>query len=206
MQNDFRDTPEPMIYFPLVGHDRNLYGLLSSPAYVVKTARAEEIAPEIRALVREVAPEGPMYRAYTMASLAARSMVQLSFTMVTLGVVAGLALLLGAIGLYGVLSYAVAERTQEIGVRMALGAEASRVRRMVVGQGTRVLALGIAAGLGVALLTTRALSSLLFGVTPADPWTFAGISLALAAVGMLAIYLPARRASKVDPIQAMRGG
>jgi ABC-type antimicrobial peptide transport system permease subunit len=173
---------------------------------VVRTSRADAIAPEIRELVREVAPSAPMYRVYTMESLVDRSMVQLSFTMLTLAVAAGLALLLGAIGLYGVLSYLVAERTQEIGVRMALGAEAARVRRMVVGQGARVVGLGIALGLVMSLLATRALSSLLFGVAALDPWTFGGTALAMALVGLLASYVPARRASLVDPARSMRGG
>ena len=91
-------------------------------------------------------------------------MVQLSFTMLTLGIVSTLALILGAVGLYGVLSYVVAERTREIGVRMALGAEAGQVRRMVVAQGVRVVIVGVAIGIGVALASTRALGSLLFGV------------------------------------------
>ncbi len=104
------------------------------------------------------------------------------------------------------LSYVVNERRQEIGVRMALGAEAARVRRMVVGQGARVLAVGMALGLGAALLATRALSSMLYGISRFDAWTFVGMSLMLTVVGLLASYLPARRASKVDPVQSMRGG
>src|SRR5690606_10132805 len=108
---------------------------LTSPAYVVRTARADVIAPDIRAVVRDVAPEAPMYRAYTMKELAARSMAALTFTMFTLGIAAALALILGAVGLYGVLSYIVANRTREIGVRVALGAAPSSVQRMVIGQG-----------------------------------------------------------------------
>jgi putative ABC transport system permease protein len=105
-----------------------------------------------------------------------------------------------------VLSYVVNERRQEIGVRMALGAEAARVRRMVVGQGVRVLAVGMALGLGAALLATRALSGMLYGISRFDAWTFVGMSLALTVVGLLASYVPARRASQVDPVQSMRGG
>jgi ABC-type antimicrobial peptide transport system permease subunit len=177
---------------------------LSSPAYVVKTPRAEAIAPEIRALVREVAPEAPMYRIYTMAGLARDSMVQLSFTMLTLGVTSLLALILGTVGLYGVLSYIVAERTREIGVRMALGAEASSVRRMVVVQGARVVLIGVVLGVLAARASTRVLGSLLYGVESADLATFVGMSGAMILVGLLASYVPARRASAVSPIESLR--
>jgi predicted permease len=205
MQNSFRDTPQPLVYFPLVGQSPNSW-LISSPAYVVKTRRAETIASEIRALVREVAPTAPMYRMFTMEGLASDSIVQLSFTMLTLGIMSALALLLGTIGLYGVLSNVVAERTREIGVRMALGAEAKDVRRMVVAQGARVIILGISIGLLVAFATTRALRSLLFGVGAVDVVTFVATSGAMIVVGLLASYLPARRASNVDPILSLRTG
>jgi predicted permease len=204
MQNSFREKPDPLVYLPLVGPTPRSW-FVSSPAFVVKTRRAETIAPEIRALAREMAPMAPMYRVYTMAGLAKDSMVQLSFTMLTLGVASALALVLGAVGLYGVLSYVVAQRTREIGVRMALGAEASRVRRMVVWQGARVVALGVAIGVGVALATTKALGSLLFDVEAVDVPTFIGMSMSMVAVGLLSSYLPALRASKVDPIESLRG-
>jgi ABC-type antimicrobial peptide transport system permease subunit len=140
-----------------------------------------------------------------MAGLARDSMIQLSFTMLTLVIVSSLALILGAVGLYGVLSYIVAQRTREIGVRMALGAEASEVRRMVVLEGARVVAVGIVIGVGAALASTRALASLLYDVKAADASTFAGMSMSMIAIGLLASYLPARRASRVDPVESLRG-
>jgi predicted permease len=204
MQYGFRDTPQALVYHPLVGSTPTEYRI-SSPAYVIKTARAETIQAEVLALIREVAPEAPMYRVYTMATLAANSMVQLTFTMLTLGVVSVLALILGAGGLYGVLSYVVAERTREIGVRMALGARAEQVRGMVVAQGFRVVGAGVVVGIIAALLTTRALSSLLYGVGAIDIGTFLAMSATMVGVGLLASYLPARRASNVDPIESLRG-
>ena len=139
-----------------------------------------------------------------MEFLAQRSMVLLSFTMLTLGVVSALALILGAVGLYGVLSYVVAERTREIGVRMALGATAGAVRRLVMSQGARVVLVGLVLGVGAALASTRLLGTLLYGVKAVDPVVFATMSLAMSAIGLLASYMPARRASKVDPIESLR--
>ena len=204
MQNNFRETPRPLLYYPLVGPTPRSWAL-SSPAYVIKTARAEVIAPEVRAIVREIAPNAPMYRVYTMAGLARDSMVDLSFTMLLLGIVSTLALILGAVGLYGVMSYVVAERTREIGVRMALGAESGQVRKMVVMQAARVLALGVLIGMTVALASTRALGSLLFGVPSLDPLTFVAMSGWMIAIGLLASYLPARRTSNVNPMESLRG-
>jgi len=208
MQYDFRTAPEPMVYLPLVGQDPENSRPISSPAYVVKTARADEIGSEILALVREVAPTAPMYRIFTMAGLAADSMVQLSFMTLTLGIASLLALLLGLVGLYGVLSYAVAERTREIGLRMALGAAARRVRRMVVGQGARVLAIGIVLGAAFAFVATRVLGSLLdtllFGIAAFDAGTYLAVSALMVLVGLAATYVPARRASNVDPMVALR--
>ncbi len=204
MQYGFRDTPQPLVYLPLVGPTPTSW-FISSPAYVVKTPRAEHIAPDVLALVRQVAPEAPMYRIFTMAGLAADSMVQLSFTMLTLGILSTLALILGAVGLYGVLSYIVTERTREIGLRMALGARGEQVRRMVVVQGARLVAVGVVLGIVVAVASTRILGSLLFGVAALDTVTFMAMSASMVAVGLLASYLPARRASNVDPIESLRG-
>ena len=203
MQYDFRNPAQALVYLPMRGQLPDQWAL-DSPAYVVRTARAETIAPDIRALVRDVAPEAPMYRAYTMSFLAARTMRDLSFTTLTLSMVSLLALILGVVGLYGALSYVVAERTREIGVRMALGAQPERVRRMIVVQGGQVVAAGVAVGLIAALFSTRALGKLLFGVESLDVTTFAGMSAAMLLTGLLASYVPARRASSVDPIVSLR--
>ncbi|MEQ8330861.1 MAG: ABC transporter permease [Longimicrobiales bacterium] len=203
LQYGFRDTPQPLVYLPMVGPTPEAWAL-SSPAYVVRTERTGEIGAEIRAIVNEIAPGAPMYRMYTMEGLAADSMRQLSFTMLTLGVASALALILGAVGLFAVLSYTVAQRTREIGVRMALGAQATQVRRMVVRQGTRVVAAGVIVGLAVALVASRALARLLYGVGALDVGTFVGMSAMMMAVGLFASWLPARKASGVDPIESLR--
>ncbi len=202
-QNDWRDEGEAIVYFPLTGPTATAWGM-GSPAYVVRSVRAADLTREVRELVRQVAPEAPVYREFTMEFLAQRSMVQLSFTMLTLGVVATLALILGAVGLYGVLSYIVAERTREIGVRMALGATAAGVQRMIVRQGAKVVLIGVVIGIVAATLSTRALATLLYGVGAVDPLIFAAMSVLLVAIGMIASWLPARQASRVDPIESLR--
>jgi ABC-type antimicrobial peptide transport system permease subunit len=146
-----------------------------------------------------------MYRLFTMETLADRALAQLSFTTLMLAIAAGLALVLGTVGLYGVLSYVVSQRTREIAVRMALGAERAAVRRMVVLQGGRVALVGVALGVVVALAVTGVLQSLLFGVQAFDAVTFIGMSAVMLVVALLASYLPAYRASSVDPMQALRG-
>jgi ABC-type antimicrobial peptide transport system permease subunit len=139
-----------------------------------------------------------------MERLAANAMSGLSFTMLMVSLAATLALVLGSVGLYGVLSYQATRRTQEIGVRMALGAEAKTVRRMFVRQGTQVALIGVIAGALAATLLTRYIQTLLFGVGRLDVTAFAGMSVVMLAVAMLASYVPARRASRVDPVIALR--
>ncbi|HET7584582.1 MAG TPA: ABC transporter permease [Gemmatimonadaceae bacterium] len=202
-QNDWREAGQAVMYLPLTGPGPRMWAM-GSPAYVVKAPRAGSLRNQVRALVHELAPEAPVYREYTMQFLARRSMLQLSFTMLILGVVSTLALILGAVGLYGVLSYVVAQRTREIGVRMALGATASTVRRQVVSQGTKVVLIGVVIGVGAAFLSTKLLATLLFNVKPVDPIAFAAMSGMMIVMGMLASYVPARRASSVAPLEALR--
>ena len=190
-----RESPEPMVYLPAVS---------GSPAYVMRSARAERLEPEVRAIVREMIPASPMYRIFTMRRLADRAMADLSFTMLMVSIAAGLALLLGAVGLYGVLSYRVTKRAQEIGVRMALGAEAGTVRRMFLWQGGRVALVGIAAGALAASALTRYIQTLLFDVPRLDVLAFVGTSAVMLLVALLASYVPALRASRVDPVVALR--
>jgi ABC-type antimicrobial peptide transport system permease subunit len=190
-----RKSPEPTVYLP---------GVSPSPAYVVRSARAEQLEPEVRAIIREFIPESPMYRIFTMKRLAANAMASLSFTMLMVSIAAALALVLGAVGLYGVLSYRATRRAQEIGVRMALGAEAKSVRRMFVWQGARVALLGVCIGVLAALGLTSYIQTLLFDVHRLDLTAFAGMSAVMLAVAVLASYIPARRASRVDPVIALR--
>ncbi|MBA2303881.1 MAG: ABC transporter permease [Acidobacteria bacterium] len=204
LRNFRQEAADPMIYLPMVGPTARTW-VVGSPAYVVKSTRAASLAPEIRALLREYAPEAPMYRIFTMEGLADRALAQLTFTTLILAIASGLALVLGAVGLYGVLSYVVSQRTREIAVRMALGAERSAVRRMVVLQGGRVALLGVGVGILVALGVTSVLKSLLFGVNAFDAVTFIAMSVVMLLVAMLASYIPAYRASSVDPMQALRG-
>ncbi len=202
-QNDWRDTGQAVAYFPLTGPTPQSWAM-GSPAYVVKSRRASGLGRDVRALVRQIAPEAPVFREYTMDFLAERSMVQLSFTMLTLGVVSALAIVLGALGLYGVLAYVVAERTREIGVRMALGATPQNVRRMVVWQGLKVVLVGAVLGVGVALASTQLLDALLYEISAVDPAVFVVMTALMLGVGLLASYVPARRASAVNPIESLR--
>jgi ABC-type antimicrobial peptide transport system permease subunit len=138
-----------------------------------------------------------------MEDIARTSMARASFAMVMLALAAGVALFLGAVGLYGVISYVVAERTREIGVRMAFGAESGTISRMVLRQGFVLAATGIGVGAVAAFGLTRLLRSLLHGVSPLDPLTFGAVALVLLGVALFASWLPARRAARVDPTVAL---
>ena len=202
-QLNWRDEGEAVIYLPLTGPSPRSWGM-GSPAYVIKSSRPNTLRNEVRRIIKEVAPEAPVYREYTMDYLVRRFMIPLTFTTLTLGVLSALALVLGAVGLYGTLSYVVAQRTREIGVRMALGATARAVRAQIVAQGTKVVLVGAVIGIVAAYLTTRLLAKLLFGVAPLDLTAFAGMTALMLAMGVLASYMPARRASSVAPMEALR--
>ena len=161
---------------------------------------ASAIRSEIHSLDREI----PIADVKTMDEYVSESVAAPRFNTILLGGFAVLALVLAAVGIFGVISYSVAQRTREIGVRRALGADTWGVMRLVLGQGMGLTAIGVAIGVVGAFGVTRLLQTLLFGVTPTDPATFAGVAAVLSAVAFLASYLPARRASKVDPMAALR--
>ncbi len=160
--------------------------------------------PAVRRVIEGVDPELPLYEVASMQELVYRSVSEPRLNMALLAAFAALALVLAAVGIYGVMSYSVTQRTREIGVRMALGARRADVLRSVVSQGAKRAAAGIALGLIGALFLTRFLTSLLFGVKPTDPVTLAAVAALLAAIALLACYIPARRATRIDPLAALR--
>jgi putative ABC transport system permease protein len=174
---------------------------------VLRTASdPEALATAARAAVREVDPELPLYRVRAMQEIVGASVAQPRFYTMLLVVFAGVALALAAVGTYGVISYGVVQRSHEIGIRLALGAQPADVQRLVVGQGARLAAGGLAIGIGAALLLGRVMSSLLFGVSASDPLTFVAVAIVLGGVALLASWIPARRASRLDPVRTLRAG
>jgi predicted permease len=175
-------------------------------AYVVRSRRtgASGFVDEIGQAVWAVNPNLPLADVRTLQEVYARSMARTSFTLVMLAIAGAMALLLGVAGVYGVIAYSVSQRTREIGIRVALGARAGEVTRLFVGHGVRLAAIGVACGLAVAIALTRLLSSLLFDVSATDPITYAAVALGLAAAAALASYVPARQATMVDPVEALR--
>ena len=172
---------------------------------VVRTSRdPAAMAPAVRRAIQEVDPNQPVFNVNTMEQVLSGSVASQRLSMFLLSMFAAVALVLAAVGIYGVMSYAVAQRTHEFGVRMALGAEARDVLRMVVRQGMQLTLLGVGVGLACALAMTRVMSSMVFGITATDPVTYGGVALLLAGVALIACLVPARRATKVDPIVALR--
>jgi len=174
--------------------------------YIVRSSRtgSEGFLNEIRQAVWSVMPDLPLSGVKTLEEIYTRSMARTSFALVMLGIAGAMALLLGIIGIYGVISYSVSQRTREIGIRMALGAQRPALTNMFVRHGLRLVAIGLSFGLAAAFALTKGMSTLLFGISAADPITYGAVSLGLAGAAALASYLPSRRATGVDPVQALR--
>ncbi|HEX8748287.1 MAG TPA: FtsX-like permease family protein, partial [Pyrinomonadaceae bacterium] len=194
---------EVMVYAPYTQSRRE--GWSNSFMLSVRTASApESMAASLRKQVYALDPDQPVSDVMTMEERLNQSLSQPRFSAVLLGLFALVALVLAAVGIYGVISYTVTQRTHEIGIRMALGASAQDILKMVVGQGMMLTLIGVGIGLVAAFLLTRAMSSLLFEVSSFDPLTYAGVSLLLVIIAFIACYIPARRATRVDPMIALR--
>src|SRR5262249_45369036 len=196
----------PILVSNLQGRPEVREFLLRNVTLSIRSKRggSEGLMNEIRRAVWSVAPNLPLTDVNTLNYYYTRSMARYSFTLMMLVVAGSMALFLGIVGLYSVIAYSVSQRTREIGIRMALGAGKNAVLKLVINQGIKLALIGMVVGLGGALGLTRFLSGMLFGVEPDDPPTFVAVSALLMAVTLLASYLPARRAAKVDPLVALR--
>jgi putative ABC transport system permease protein len=199
--------PSEIVYYPMVPIDgAPLWYPPTHMTVAIRTRNADplSLAPAARRIVTALDREVPVANMQTMQTIVERSTAKTTLAMLLLAIAGSMALVLSAVGIYGVISYTVTQRRPEIGVRMALGAQATQVGRMVVAQSLRVASVGIAIGLLGAFATTRVLQSLLFGVSPTDPVTLGGVTVVLVMLGALAAYAPARRATKVDPVEVLR--
>jgi putative ABC transport system permease protein len=193
--------PSPVIY---VNYRQRGMKPNSSPTVILRSAEPPgELVSAARRIFRDVAPDVPV-KVSTFDDEMGGWLAARRFLLLLVGVFAATALVLAAVGIYGIVAFSVARRTQEIGIRMALGAERSDVLRLVVGEGARLAAVGVLIGLAGALAVTRLVSSLLFGVSATDPLTFAAVAALLVVVALLASYVPARRAMALDPNAALR--
>ncbi len=199
-QNNFIAEPKMEMYFSY----RQLRDLAPNALIIRTSVPPLSLAAPVRDAVWAVDKDQTVADIDTMEHIVAEAVARQRFSMLLLGIFAGVALLLAAVGIYGVMSYSVAQRTREIGIRIALGARRSDVLRMTILQGLRLVALGLALGLVAAFVVTPVIQSLLYGVSPTDPLTFISISFVLLAVALIASYLPALRATKVDPMIALR--
>jgi predicted permease len=203
---DSKSAIEAQFDYPFMQLPEKLMPLAADSVAVVLRTEGDPTAlmDSVRRAVEEIDPREVVYNVQTMDEVVSNSFAARRLSMILLGVFAALALVLACVGIYGVISYLVGQRTHEIGVRMALGAQPSDVLRLVIGHGTRMALIGVAIGIGAALGLTRLMANQLFGVSPHDPLTFTGVAILLIIVAVAACYIPARRAMCVDPIVAMR--
>jgi predicted permease len=194
--------PTQIVYWPMLNENYRWRTM----AFAVRSTRVGTpgFMRELERAVWSVNPDLPLATVQTVDEIQATSMTQTSFALVMLGIAAGVALLIGMVGIYAAVAYSAAQRTREIGVRMALGAQIGDVRIMFLRHGLWLTVVGLAIGISIALVLTRVLSAFLFGVGPMDPVTYAAVSIVLAGMTLMATYLPARRASRVDPVVALR--
>jgi hypothetical protein len=205
------DSP-PMVYWPQVttafweGDAADDLLVWRSVAFAIRSSRigTPGFLDEVRRAIWSVNPNLPLSNVGTLNDYLAQSVSRTTFALALLGVAAFIALVLGLVGIYGVVSYAVSQRTRELGMRMALGADAGRVRGMILRQALGLGVVGTFAGLALALGGTRIMAGLLFGVSPTDPLTFGAVALGLTAVAVAAAYVPAYRASRVDLLVVLR--
>jgi predicted permease len=203
--NSLREDPDPEMYVPFMQNEIKVWPSMQTMQVALRSkADPAALTATAREALRAVDPDLPLAKVTTLATLVNDSLAQSRFSLFLVASFGGLALLLATIGMYGVISYSVQQRTQEIGVRMALGATRGNVLGMVLALGARLAALGIVLGLLAAWLVTRTMANFLYGVAATDPLTFAAVAALLMSVALLACYLPARRATRVDPMIALR--
>jgi len=204
-ERGLQDTEPEIVYWPPLDQNRFVPALRSA-TFVIRSDRAgtESFLNEIHAAVWAVNSNLPLASVRTMQDVFSKSVARTSFTLTMLGIAGAMALALGIIGIYGVMSYSVSQRQREIGIRLALGAKGADVLQMVLRQGTKLVLMGVTIGVVAALALTRLMGNLLFGVTAHDPLTFAAVATLLIFVSSLACYIPARRATLVNPIVALR--
>jgi ABC-type lipoprotein release transport system permease subunit len=203
---DPKSAIEAQFFYPFMQLPEKLMAMVANGVAVVLRTEGDPAA--VMGLVRKAVEQHDsrevIYGVQSMEGVLAGSLAARRITMILLAVFAALALVLASVGIYGVISFVVGQRTHEIGVRMALGAQSRDVMRLVFGEGVRMALIGVAAGGAAALGLTRLIGNLLFGVAPQDPLTFAAVAVVLTAVALLACYVPARRAVRVDPMVALR--
>jgi ABC-type antimicrobial peptide transport system permease subunit len=203
------DRPSPAtVFVPIPQMSDKLMAVVrafTSAHFVVRTAVPPlSLREAVKREIADLDPTLPLAEIHSMEEIAAVSVASRRFNMLLIGVFAALGMLLAAVGIYGVISYSVEQRTNEIGIRIALGARSADVVGLILRQGMLLALGGVAIGLAGALALTRLMKTLLFGVTATDPWTFAVLAAVLTLVALLACYIPARRAARVDPMVALR--
>ena len=194
------EDPQPYIYSPFAQDPQPAVTL------TIRSANPQAALGTVRAVVQQMEPNMPLVGVFTMAEVFDQALWAARMGALLLGIFGGLALTLASIGVYGVMAYSVSQRTRELGIRLALGATTTEVRGMVLRQGLALTGAGIVLGIVCAALLTRLVTDLLYGVSAMDPTTFVGIPVILLLVAAAAIYIPARRASRVDPVVALRVG